>query len=62
MEEIVQQAKIYRRDRRSNNEQYSKLRTDGSFARTRAGDIKVGDVIKLTDERVPADLLILASK
>ena len=58
----MQQVRIYRRDRKINNELYSKLQSTGTFKRVKAGDLKIGDVIKLTDERVPADLIILASK
>lgn len=62
IEEIAQQVKIYRRDKRINNQEYSKLKNDGTLEKIKAGAIKVGDVIKLTDNRVPADLIILASK
>lgn len=62
VEEIAQQVKIYRRDKKINNEEYARLMPDGSFVQTRSGNLRVGDVIKITDDRVPADLIILASK
>ena len=62
IEELAQQAKTYKRDRKLNNQEYARLRTDGSLTRVRAGDIRVGDVIKLSDDRVPADLIVLAAK
>ena len=36
------------------------MRKDGSFKKTRAANLHVGDIIKVhKDERVPADMVLL---
>lgn len=49
-----------RKDRDLNNRHYEKLKKDGTFKKTAAANLKVGDIIKVCkDERVPADLVLL---
>ena len=60
-EEIVQYIRVWRRDRQINGRLYDK-KTKNGFVKTRSGDLHVGDIIKLLDERVPADVIILSAK
>lgn len=62
VEEIFQHIRILRRDRLINERLYEKMDCEGSFLKIQAGDLKVGDIVKLVDERVPADVIILAAK
>lgn len=49
-----------RKDKELNNKKYEKLKSDGSFVKTHAANIKVGDIIKIyQNERIPADLVLL---
>lgn len=60
-EEIVQYIRVWRRDKQINGRMYDKMVKSG-FVKTKSGDLCVGDIIKLIDERVPADIIILAAK
>jgi len=62
VEEIFQHIRITKRDRLINERLYDKMDVDGSLIKTKAGDLKVGDIVKLVNERVPADVIILAAK
>lgn len=61
-EEAVQHIKTIERDSESNNKMYARLEKKFVYKFVRAGDLRVGDVIKIKDERVPADVLILSAK
>lgn len=61
LEEIVQHYKIKKRDREINDKLYGRLEKKFVYKYTRAGELKVGDIIKIKDERIPADIIILSS-
>ena len=61
LEEIVQHYRIKKRDREVNDTLYARLDKKFVYKYTRSGDLKVGDIIKIKDERVPADILILTA-
>ena len=62
IEEVVQSVIIMRRDSETNLSEYIKILPDGSESVICSGDIKVGDVLKLENVRVPADCVIVESK
>lgn len=62
VEEIFQHLRVQKRDRLINERLYDRLDPEGGVTKTQAGDLKVGDLIKLVNERVPADVIILAAK
>jgi len=61
LEESVQHYRIKKRDREINDTLYAKLDKKFVYKYTRAGELKVGDIIKIKDERVPADVIILSA-
>lgn len=58
----MQHYKTIKRDSQSNNKLYARLEKKFVYKFTKAGDLRVGDIIKIKDERVPADVLILSAK
>ena len=62
IEELINEYKIHSRDKLINNKEYSRLEREGGYVSVKASDIKVGDIIRITDERVPADVVILSAK
>ena len=62
IEELFQEIRINKRDKELNNQTYQKYTASGQYVDINAANISVGDVIKINDERVPADVIILAAK
>lgn len=49
-----------RKDKELNNTKYEILKRDGTFKKTPASNIKVGNIIKIyQNQRVPADVILL---
>lgn len=61
-EEIVQELRIKNRDKLINNKIYQRYVSDGQYENIKSSEIRVGDIIKIGDERVPADVVILSAK
>ena len=61
-EEIFQHFRILNRDKKINDRIYYILTEEDKFVEIKAKDLKVGDIIKIKGERVPADVFILASE
>ena len=62
VEDLVSEFRIKKRDQLLNRKVYWKKGELGKWEEVKAEDIKVGDVIKINDERVPADVLILSAR
>ena len=63
IEEVSDEIGRYKRDKKLNMEKHQVLNPETfKFETTRSENIKVGDIIKINNQRVPADLIILGSK
>lgn len=63
IEMLVDEIGRYRRDRKLNLEAYQVYdRVSGRFRRALSQDVRQGDIIRIVDQRVPADIVILKSK
>ena len=64
LEELFQHLRIKNRDKESNSALYpiKTKSTQTGFLLKKSQDIKVGDVIKIIDNFVPVDIIVLASK
>lgn len=60
-EELMQEIRIKNRDKLVNNKIYQKF-VNGQYINISAKEIAVGDVIKIANERVPADVVILSAR
>lgn len=62
-EEIFDEINRYKRDRKINLEEYLVFdEKQGDFEQKKSQDIREGDIIKIFNQRVPADVIILKSK
>ncbi|KAI9297264.1 phospholipid-translocating P-type ATPase [Neoconidiobolus thromboides FSU 785] len=62
IKEIYDDYKRWKADQQFNERYYSKLRSDGSLKPIQSGQIKVGDIVKISqDEEIPCDLVLLKS-
>ena len=62
-EEIYDEINRYKRDRKINLEKYEIYNSQTKkFCQKRSQDVREGDIIKIFNQRVPADVVILKSK
>lgn len=63
VEEIMDEINRYKRDQKLNLQEYKILNPKTlEFETKKSKKIKTGDIIKIENQRVPADLIILSSK
>ena len=62
-EEIIDEINRYKRDKKLNFQEYQVYdRKSKNFKKKYSQDIKEGDIIKIFNQRVPSDIIILQSK